>query len=162
MSERYKFHTVISSAYSDVHKWLQEADRREANGYKQIDWQQARHMLKDETLLSAAAQFNVFFPAHFFKVAQTIKNVISYETLVGWLSNNPRLCIIDVGCGAGTATVAVIDAILKLKDMGLIPSAPIELYALGIDLNPYAIGLYNQMMTSLAPPTYLIWFEISS
>ncbi len=97
-------------------------------------------------MLSAAAQYYVLFPAHFFKVTHTLNKVIGSDTLASWLRSTPRICLVDVGCGAGAASAAFVNCLLKLRKDGVL-TQPIEICCFGIDVNPSAVGLYNKMIS---------------
>jgi len=105
-------------------------------------------LLSVPDLFSAAAQYYVLFPAHFFKVAYTLEKIIGVEKLRGWLEYNPRICLIDVGCGAGAASAAFINSLLNLQDEEAL-NHPLDVYCVGIDINPHAIVLYDQFLRRL-------------
>ena len=61
----------------------------------------------------------------------------------------PRICIVDIGCGAGAASAAFVEAILTLqKQENLSPS--VEIFGLGIEPSIYGITLYNQLMQQIS------------
>lgn len=146
MTNNYAFHPLISKTYSEVHQWL--ATRNEVKNYKACSYGDATKMLEKLSFLSAAVQFNVFFPPHFFKMAKILKEAVGYETIANWVRNNPRICLIDVGCGAGTATAAFVEVLLFIADEYSLLNE-IEIYSLGVDKNKFAIAIYNQMMIHL-------------
>jgi SAM-dependent methyltransferase len=142
----YRFHKAIQDAYVATNAWL--SGMRDISGYKVLKYDEVTSMLREKTLLSAATQFHTFFPAHFFKVACTLEQVITGPRLVEWLGHNPRVCLVDVGCGAGAASAAFVDIILRLQEAGRIKNS-IQVCCIGIDPNPYAIALYATFLKEL-------------
>ncbi|OZH53839.1 hypothetical protein AFK68_14920, partial [Hydrocoleum sp. CS-953] len=136
----YYFHPDIQSAYSAVHKWL--ADQTEAKGYKNISHEQARELLPVKTLESAAAQYNVFFPGHYFKVIYTLENIVTSEKLLDWINTNQHILLIDVGCGAGAATIAFLERIISLRESKQFTNS-LEIFCIGIDINYESLTIYN-------------------
>ena len=148
--KRRAFHPGVASVYSDVHKWI--ADNLGSDDYERLKRKNIRNkidkLLSEPTFLSATAQYYVLFHAHFFKVTHTLENIIGIDNLLNWLKHNPRICIVDVGCGAGSASAAFIDVLLYLKQSDKITHS-IDIFCIGIDPNKYAIVLYNQFMSRL-------------
>ncbi|MGQ4646809.1 reverse transcriptase domain-containing protein [Lyngbya aestuarii] len=141
------FHPLVAEAYTAVHQWLDSIDI--AKGYKSIDprkkWQK---ILQGEDLKSVAFQYYNLFPAHYFKAAHILENVVREDNLISWLRHKQRICILDIGCGAGAGTAAVIEAALILKEKGKI-SNDINIFAIGVDPNKFSILLYKQLMEKL-------------
>ena len=105
MQNHRSFHPYIADAYTAVHQWL--ANQPEVNGYQKID----RYSKCDdnkEPFKSAAGQYSLYFPTHYFKVIHTLENIITPEKLLTWLDQNRNICLVDVGCGAGAASIAFV------------------------------------------------------
>ncbi len=145
------FHPIIADAYYAVRQWLDNVDS--AKGYKSIDprrkWQE---ILQGEDLKSVACQYYRLFPTHYFKAAHILETVINEDNLIKWLSHKQKLCILDIGCGSGSGTAAVIEAIITLKEKGKIPN-DINIFAIGVDPNKFSILLYKQFLTKLKSAT---------
>ena len=139
----YGFHPLIADSYLAVHRWLQS--RTDAQGYRSLPYSEVPAQLCEQTMFSAAAQFHTYFPAHFFKVCRAIDQIITQPRLVEWLYHNPHICVVDVGCGAGAASVAFIQAVLRLQETDQIEN-PVDVYCLGVDPNPHALGIYNNLL----------------
>jgi len=146
------FHPLIADVYTAVHQWLDTVDL--ANGYKSIDprgkWTK---ILKGEELKDLAVQYYHLFPTHYFKAAHVLENVVSEDRLISWLRHKQRICVLDIGCGAGAGTAAVIEAALILKEKGKI-SHDINIFAVGVDPNKFSVLLYKQFMTELKKSIY--------
>ncbi len=139
----YYFHPDIQSAYSAVHEWL--AKQKETEGYKNISLQEAAKLLSEKTLKSAAAQYNHFFPAHYFKVIYTLENIVTSEKLLDWINTNQHILLIDIGCGAGAATIAFLERIICLRESEQFTNS-LEIVCIAIDKNPSALAIYNQFV----------------
>ncbi|MDX2043617.1 MAG: hypothetical protein SF097_20545 [Acidobacteriota bacterium] len=137
----------IEKSYSELHTWLSSLPDLPTYRKKSIEGK-IEKLLLDPSMHSAAAQYYVRFPGHFFKVVHTFNDVIGAAVLSDWLNQSPRICVVDVGCGAGSATAALINCILKLQRMGTL-TQPMEISFFGVDVNEYAIALYDKMIRSI-------------
>lgn len=145
MQNHRSFHPYIADAYTAVHQWL--ATQPEINGYQKIN---SYRDCNDISFKSAAAQYNLYFPTHYFKVIHTLENIITLEKLLSWLDQNRNICLVDVGCGAGAASMAFVEIILRLKEEEKI-THPVNIYCLGIDVNQWTLPIYNQLISKLQP-----------
>ncbi len=145
------FHPSIAEAYTAVHQWLDTIDK--AQGYKTIDprgkWQK---ILQSEDLKCSAFQYYNLFPAHYFKAAHILENIVNENRLISWLRHKQKFCILDIGCGAGAGTAAVIESVLILREQGKI-SNEINILAIGVDPNKFSILLYKKLMEELQSST---------
>ncbi|CAD5976215.1 MULTISPECIES: RNA-directed DNA polymerase [Planktothrix] len=142
------FHPFIADAYTAVHQWLNKTVP-EANGYKKIDPRgQWKDILHKEDWKHTAFQYYYLFPSHYFKAAHTLENIVGEDKLEDWLRHKQRMCVLDVGCGAGAGSAAFLEAILQLKERGKITNK-VDVLFIGIDPSVYAIGLYHQLMSSI-------------
>ena len=144
MQNHRSFHPYIADAYTAVHQWL--ATKPQVKGYQNMSYDQCDDNI--EPFKSAAAQYCCYFPTHYFKVIHTLENIITPEKLLTWLDQNRNICLVDVGCGAGAASIAFVETILRLKEQEKI-SHPVNIYCLGIDVNEYTLAIYNQLMTQV-------------
>lgn len=112
------FHPYIHQAYRATKEWL---DTKQLH-YRSLTPKQVGRLLydNDTSLQSVAAQFHTYFPAHYYKIVEVLHNGLSLDTLVSWLKYNPRLCILDVGCGAGAGSSGFIESILTLQEQRVI------------------------------------------
>jgi hypothetical protein len=141
------FHPIIEACYTEVHKWLSE--KKELVEYRTNSaWNRVKKKLTEPSFESAALQYYVLFPAHMAKVSYALKYVVGEESLVKWLQHNSKVTVVDVGCGAGTASVAFVDYLLKLKEGNQVKTQ-IHLHFIGIDPNRYAIAIYHQQLAYL-------------
>jgi hypothetical protein len=141
------FHAYVKSTYTAVLKWLDH--RQEATGYRVMDYKgEVCQSLNQTSLKNSAFHYYTLFPAHYFKVVHTLKSVVGLATLLDFLSHNPHICIVDVGCGSGVGSAAFVGTILSLQERRLLTHA-MDIFCLGVDPNPCAIAIYNQFMKQL-------------
>ena len=82
------------------------------------------------------------------------------DSIVEWLQHENQITAIDVGCGAGAASIAYMDCLLKLKDNGHIQQS-LHVHFVGIDPNRYAIAIYNQQLERLKSKVDECNFELT-
>jgi SAM-dependent methyltransferase len=142
------FHPVIADAYTTVHQWL-NTNVQDANGYKKIDPRgQWKDILQKEDWKHIAFQYYYLFPSHYFKAACTLENIVGEDRLESWLKHKQRMCVLDIGCGAGAGSAAFLEAILQLKEKNKITNS-VDILFIGVDPSLYAIGLYHQLMSNI-------------
>ncbi|MFZ4658267.1 MAG: reverse transcriptase domain-containing protein [Caldilineaceae bacterium] len=145
----FSFHPIIQLNYIEVHNWLSQLTELPAYKLKNA-WDKVKRQLQAATLESAALQYYVLFPAHSAKVAFALEQVIGVDRLVEWLKYNSQVTVIDVGCGAGAASVAFVNCLLNLCESGRIQH-PMSVHFVGIDPNENAIAIYYQQIARLKP-----------
>ena len=155
----FRFHPIIQTSYIEVHDWLSKIE--DLPEYKTRNARnKVRKKLTDQTILSAALQYYVYFPGHAAKIGFTLANVIGEEPIVEWLKHNGQTTVIDVGCGAGAASVAFINYLLELRGKESI-NHPVHIHFVGIDPNPYAIAIYRQLLEQLRTKVQEYGLEIT-
>lgn len=146
----YSFHPYIADAYSAVHDWL--ATQEDANGYKDVRYprrgtSEMDDLLNEPTLKMAAAQYNIYFPTHYFKVIYILENIITPARLLNWIEQNQYLCLIDIGCGAGAASAAFLQTIIStIETFNFKLTHPLHICCVGIDVNLFTLPIYNKLM----------------
>lgn len=142
-----RFHPIIQVVYNDVQEWLSSLDQlpdyRKNNARDKVN-----RLLRTASLESAALQHYVYFPSHCAKVVFGLQHSIGHATIAAALEYNDNITVIDVGCGAGAATNAFVDCLLKLKDAGDL-NRPLKVHFIGIDPNEFAIAIYYQTLERL-------------
>lgn len=145
------FHPIISKAYTAVHQWL-ENNVPEAQEYKQLTYNNLKRKLQETDWKHIAFQFYALFPTHYFKAAHSLESIIGTDTLISWLRHEQQICVLDIGCGAGTGSAAFLEVVLYLKESGKLTN-DINLFFIGVDPSHRAIGLYHKMMEHLKSST---------
>jgi len=145
MPNHHSFHPYIAEAYTAVHQWLET--KPDVKGYQLIE-NYSKCDDNKEPFKSAAAQYSLYFPTHYFKVIHTLENIITPEKLLTWLDQNRNICLVDVGCGSGAASIAFVETVLRLKQQEKI-SHPVNIYCLGIDVNECTLAIYNQLINQV-------------
>ena len=141
------FHSLVADAYSDVHQWI-ETTVPDANGYKALSYNNLKQKLQETDWKHIAFQYYALFPAHYFKAAYTLDSIIGEEQLTTWLRHQQKVCVLDVGCGAGAGSAAFLEMVVRLKEQGQLTNN-VDILFIGVDPSHRAIGLYIQMMENL-------------
>jgi len=145
------FHPIITEAYTAVHQWL-EQDVSEAQGYKELNYNNLKGKLQETDWKHIAFQFYALFPTHYFKAAHSLESIIGTDTLISWLRHKQQICVLDIGCGAGAGSAAFLEAVLNLKESKKLTN-DVNLFFIGVDPSHRAIGLYHKMMENLQRST---------
>ncbi|CAN1211055.1 Reverse transcriptase domain-containing protein [Tumidithrix helvetica PCC 7403] len=144
------FHPLVADAYTTVHQWIESTNK--ANRYKKLDPRKKSEswstILRGESLDHVAYQYYRLFPAHYFKASHLLESIIGEDNLIGWLKHKQRICVLDIGCGAGAGTAAFIEAVLVLIETGKL-NKNIDIFTLGVDPNKFSILLYKKLLEKL-------------
>jgi len=81
MNSEEVFLPEIEEIYNGLHDWLAHLTDPPDYRKKSIESKINDALLSRRDMLSAAAQYYVLFPAHFFKVTHTLNNIIEIDTL---------------------------------------------------------------------------------
>ena len=141
-----RMHPVIQRAYSETHRWL--AARDDTSGYLKIDERRISKRLDYEDMKHIAAQFAILFPTHHFKCLYALESTLDRKSLVGWVQQNPNLTMIDMGCGAGAASAALISVLLHLHETGELQNRT-RILCVGVDMVENVLGVFYQLMSSI-------------
>jgi len=144
--EYRSLHPLTEEAYDAVHRWLDTQD--EAKGYTSMKDNKSKKTLHTKSLKHSAFQYYHLFPGHYAKAAHILENVVGEDRILSWLKHKQRICILDIGCGAGAGTAAFIEAAIILKQKGKI-SNDINIFAVGVDPNMFSLVLYKQLLGKL-------------
>ena len=135
----FQFHSVIQQAYLDVHDWLVSLPR--TKGYIDI-----KKPCPDKVdMMHVAAQFASYFPTHHFKNVFALNNIVASDAILDQLHRNPNMVVVDIGCGGGAASGALVSAVLELQAQQLLRSG-INLLCIGVDPSENVLGIYSQFM----------------
>ena len=120
------------------------------------DLDQYRYSLKNDSAENVACQLYKLFPSHCLKFLQAlaIAELASLKEkgetdVLAW----PSVTLVDIGCGAGAASAALL-ALLQSYQQFLItngkPISPIRALLIGFDPNANMLGLYDRVMGEYA------------
>jgi SAM-dependent methyltransferase len=145
------FHPLIINAYTSVHQWI-ETSVQDADGYKSLTYSNLKQKLQETDWKHIAFQYYALFPAHYFKAAYMLDSVIGEEQIITWLRHRQKFCILDIGCGAGAASAAFLEIVIRLKEQGKLTNE-VNILFIGVDPSHRAIGLYKKTMENLKSST---------
>ena len=134
----YQFPEFMQAVYGDIHYWLDSREDTEGFRTAQTD-------IDAQDLRGIGKLFHEFFPTHYFKVARSLEEFISLDELKSWIVNSGKLCVIDVGCGSGVASCALIDAIVRVIEEHEIRHV-VQLHLIGVDPTKAALEIYRAVI----------------
>ncbi len=141
--QHLSFPSEIEDCYELTIDWLSTLD-----GMDNFDASSSIKLDADDWR-NTGRQFSVRLPSHSTKVYQTLLQLeesASSQKLPGILEK-ARLTLVDIGCGGGSASIALINLLLnyqKYKIENGLPLFPVHLNFIGIDPNSNALGIYEK------------------
>ena len=153
----YQFPDYVQSVYEDIHIWLD--GRSDATGFRS-----ALTNKDAQDIRGVGKLFHIYFPTHYFKVASSLREVITYDVLKKWIEDSGRICVVDVGCGTGVASCALIEAVAyTIAEYDIRHSVHVHL--IGIDPTKAALEIYRAVLhriknSDTIPQNLKITFEI--
>ena len=141
-----KLHRIIQNVYSETHRWLDARD--DTLNYMKIDERKISKRLDRTDMRHIAAQFAVLFPTHYFKCLYAFESTLDPHKLADWIRHNPYLTLIDMGCGAGAASAALISVLLNLVDSGEVQTRT-RIVCVGVDMVENVLGVFYKLMTCI-------------
>lgn len=134
----YKFPDFMQSTFADIHNWLD--CREDIAGFRgvprDLDARDARGIGK---------LFHELFPTHYFKVASALREFVGYDAISNWIKDTGKLCVLDVGCGSGAASCALIEAIVRVIEEHDI-SHLVHVHLIGVDPTKATLEIYRAAM----------------
>lgn len=70
--------------------------------------------------------------------------------LITTLSSH-RIAVLDVPCGAGAATLSMLETVKELRKAGVLPTTPLSIDIIGADISPDALDLFCEQHSALSP-----------
>ena len=155
----YKFPDYLQNIYSKINSNIIKKYDYLRNVYcKDIN-------LNDDSEIGTFKQFRCFFPTHYFKFLQSL--VI---TELGNIENNSTniltwqsVTFIDIGCGAGAGSLALLTLIIEYQKFLIEknkPISPIRIYLIGLDPSENMLSLYEQILDCLKSSFYHYLIDI--
>jgi hypothetical protein len=95
------------------------------------------------------------FPGHVLKIPKALYTVFEDEEAMTFLSETDKIVILDLACGAGTASIGVVDFILQqLKEGTISRKSPLKLSFIFNDIEPNCVkstkkhfGIINDLLS---------------
>ena len=148
----YTMPPEMDSAYSRVHAWLRKSRRH--TEYRTCMWKDdgAKAVAKASPK-HAAFYFDSLFPTHFFKAYHVLR---SEESGVGgqllqWLRFNPNLAVLDLGCGDGAGSCAVIATVLDFRLRELLDPRPLQIHIVAVDVDSFGTSKSTNRLSPHSP-----------
>jgi hypothetical protein len=112
--------------------------------------------LNDDSLQGVAYQFYKYFPTHFFKFFQAlvITEQESLETGITNVLNWSSVTFVDIGCGAGAGSIALLFFLERYQQFLIDnnkPISPIRVFLVGFDPSENMISLYRRVVEEYIP-----------
>ncbi|MCY4466314.1 MAG: RNA-directed DNA polymerase [Chloroflexi bacterium] len=139
----YEMHSVVQKAYLEVHEWLKNEKLR-THGYMDV----FKPCPDKVDMVHVAAQFASYFATHHFKNKFAFEQIVASDSIVDQLRRNPKIVAIDIGCGGGAASAALVALILELQANGRLQQ-DINLTCIGVDPAINVLGVYNMLMNQV-------------
>lgn len=120
--------------------------------------------LDDGSEFSIAKHFYWYYDTHFFKAQNSLVStyLVSHNLLsTNWL-DQPKLWVLDIGCGTGAATCALLDLLCEYHDYRWKHGYPVwdtQLHIVAVDPCKPALDVYSKMLECLQPS--LVQFHIA-
>jgi hypothetical protein len=137
----YAFPEYLQNIYTEVHHWLDAQSDTAGFRTRQVQ-------LNDDSLISVATQFHQFFAAHYFKTFFALQEVVTASTFRSWIQDNDRICVVDVGCGGGSASVAFVEAV-RLLMTSTLAHRTVHIHFVGVDPLKAALEINRAVMERL-------------
>ncbi|MFB2971199.1 reverse transcriptase domain-containing protein [Aerosakkonema sp. BLCC-F183] len=143
---------TVQEIYSRV---IQEA-KNQFPDFQQYCKSQYKNLIYDDSPKGAKGQLYTFFHTHFFKFLHTlIRTELDLLTQIGRTNilAYPSVTLVDIGCGAGAASVALL-SLLESYHKFLLDNnktlSPIRVFLIGFDPSENMISLYMKMVEEYA------------
>ena len=112
--------------------------------------------LNDDSPPGVAYQFYKYFPTHFFKFFQAlvITEQESLETGITNVLNWSSVTFVDIGCGAGAGSIALLFFLERYQQFLIDnnkPISPIRVFLVGFDPSENMISLYRRVVEEYIP-----------
>ena len=149
--EYYDFPAMIDEAYSATYAWILNQE-----GMKDFDKAGPPTNLNNaedclEARINTAREFTYLLPAHTLKIYRALLEIekgaksSSHQVIL----DKPDILLVDVGCGGGTASIALISLLLNYQEYRYshnLPITTVNVRIAAIDPNDFAIGIYNTLI----------------
>jgi len=149
----FEYPAEVNKAYKSVVDWLSNRymigfNAKKGSGKPNLD--SSGDFSKDRH--NTGQEFTFLLPSHSMKVYQTYLKIESkmVQEATNAILGKTTLTIIDIGCGGGTASIALISLLTNYQKYRLqhqLPITPITLDCLGIDPNSHALQIYAEFLT---------------
>jgi SAM-dependent methyltransferase len=145
----------ITSAYLQVLEWLEAMPQ--TAGFKDRGQQRnSRPDLDDDSWFGVARQFYWYFQTHFTKARNVLLRMSDEairKTQTSWL-DEARLAVLDIGCGSGAATFALLDLACGYNQFcwdSKLATWPREIYLAAVEPSSISRTILEKFAEALRP-----------
>lgn len=137
----YEFPPYLQELYSELHTWLD--NQPDTGGFRaeKVD-------LDSDTILGVASQFHKLFAAHYFKALAALQEIVTHEVVASWIQDNDKLCVVDVGCGAGAGSAAFIETVRQILTRKHV-NRKVHIHIIGIDPTRAALEVNRAVLNRI-------------
>jgi len=149
IKEAFKMENKLLNKTKLDHLWLRDGvwyfsdfirnfRKRVLKEYPDAEW---TTRAKEPQDLSTIAQNLIYlFPGHVLKISKALSTVLADEEALTFLSQTREIVILDLACGAGTASIGVLDFILQLLKGKIIErKIPLRISVILNDIEPNCV-----------------------
>lgn len=144
----YKFPDYLQNIYSEINEEIISKN----NNLRSVHCKGIN--LNDDSEEGTYKQFRCFFPTHYFKFLHSlmiteVENIENNSTnILTWQS----VTFIDIGCGAGAGSLALLTLIIEYQKFLVEQNkaiSPISIYLIGLDPSENMLLLYKKILEDL-------------
>jgi hypothetical protein len=162
----YNFPQEVEDAYSSTYSWLSNIE-----GMNDFDKKGSPSSLDplgevEKDRRNTGREFTFFLPSHTLKAYHLlllIESELLNDNRTVVIDKN-RISIVDIGCGGGSATIALISLLTNYQRYKInndLPISKISLNCFGIDPNEFALQIYCKFVEECATRVNSFLIDVS-
>jgi len=157
----FDFPSEVELAYSATRRWITSLPELENQNIDKLP----TDLNNEYDHLNTAREFTSLLPSHTLKMYDVFLNMEANAELnsLSFALDKPCLYLIDVGCGGGSGSIALLSLVLNFQKFRLeqgIPIYPIKIYFLGIDPNQFVLNIFSCFLKEIASRVTEMLIEI--
>ena len=151
-NELKKIYFQFSTEFNDAYQRTEENIKNELGIDEDKNIQKKPKRLNNEDdALNTAREFTHYLRSHTIKVYEQLLRCekASLKKDSFFVLDKPIICFADVGCGGGTASIALLMLLSNYQKFRLqknCPIYPVEVNLLGLDPNSHALKIFTRFL----------------